>query len=313
MTKNVVVIGGGTGSFTVLKGLKKHDVHITSVVTMFDSGGTSGVLRDEFGILPPGDARQSLVALAEDGDNILRELFNYRIREECSLHNQSMGNLFLLALTRITGSEAEAIKKAAKILNVKGTVLPVSVNKADVCVEYEDGSVVVGEKHLDSPSGKEVKIRRIFLSTPAYLCEDARLAIQKADLIVLGPGDLYGSLVPNLLVEGMREALQLCAGKKVYVCNLMTKYDQTTNQASEFVREIMRYGFSPDVVICSSTTPDSTQVKRYEGAKQIPVVIDDAVHSLGPIVVCDDLMSKQSLVRHDPDVLGKVLMDVMKG
>ena len=264
--KSVVVIGGGTGSYTILRGLKNYNLKITAIATMFDSGGSTGMLRDEFGILPPGDIRRCLVALADEREDILRSLFMFRFEDKSSLKGHSFGNLFLAALTKITGSETEAIKAASRILRIKGTVLPVSTDKADLCAELEDGSTVRGEANIDIPKhDPSMRIKRLYLSPAAKAAREAKDAILSADMIILGPGDLYTSVISNLVVEGIPEAIRRSRGMKVYVCNLMTKRGETTGyDAAMHAAEIAKYlGSVPDAVIVNTGTGPKTLLERY--------------------------------------------------
>ena len=221
--KKIVTIGGGAGSFTVLKGLKKYPIAITAIVTTFDSGGSSGLLRDEFGILPPGDVRRCLVALSEE-EKILRRLFMFRFEKKSSLQGHSFGNLFLTALSSIFKDDNLAIEKAGELLNINGKVLPVSLSKSHLCATLEDGTIIEGETNIDIPKhDSESKIKKIFLEPKAKLNSKARKAIMEADIIVVGPGDLYTSIIPNFLVGGMLEAMKKTKAKKIYIANLMTK------------------------------------------------------------------------------------------
>src|SRR3989344_2637067 len=222
--KKVVRIGGGSGGYTLLRGLKAFPLDITAVFTSFDSGGSAGVLRDEFGILPPGDVRRGLLALADEGQaEILRELFNYRFNNgQSALHGHSFGNLFLAALSSIYGGEIEGIRKASELLNIKGKVLPVSLDKSHVHATLEDGTEIVGETNIDIPKHNgDLRIKELRLMPPARIFKETDEAIRGADLTVICPGDIYSSLVPNLLVGGMKEALRACKGKKVAICNSM--------------------------------------------------------------------------------------------
>ncbi|HLD33705.1 MAG TPA: gluconeogenesis factor YvcK family protein [Candidatus Nanoarchaeia archaeon] len=312
--KKIVVIGGGTGSFTVLRGLKKYPLDITAVISMFDSGGSTGMLRDEFGILPPGDVRRGLLALAqENGDNTLRELFNFRFESDCSLHGHSFGNLFLMALTKITGSDVAAIKKAGKLLNIKGKVLPVSIDHAHLGAELENGHTVVGETNIDVPKHDgNLKIKRVFIKPNARVYSETKEAIEHADVIVIGPGDLYSSVIPNLLVEGVSEALQKSRAIKVYVCNLMTKWGETTQFAvSDHVREIVRYAGCPiDYVICNNhEVKDKKLLHKYAEEKAYPVKVDDnELQKIGIKVIKDNVMTEPVLIRHDSEKLAKILV-----
>ena len=312
--KKIVVIGGGTGSFTVLKGLKKYDVEITAVVSMFDSGGSTGKLRDEFGVLPPGDVRRCLVALADEDGNVLRDLFNYRFDDDCSLRGHSFGNLFLTALTKITGSDVAAIKKASQVLNIKGRVLPVSVDHAHLCAELEDGQTVVGETNIDRPKHDgNLKVRKVLLEPAARIYGETKTAIEEADLIIIGPGDLYTSVIPNLLVEGIAESIKKSKAKKLYVCNLMTKWGETNGfTASDHVQEILRYlkGVGLDYVICNQSSMGEDLLQKYAQEKAFPVIVDDKIHNFASKVIVSDLITKPELIRHDSDKLARVLVDL---
>ena len=206
--QKIVVIGGGTGTFVALSGLKKYEVDLSAIITMMDSGGSSGKLRDELGVLPPGDVRQCLVALAKS-PKLLREMFNYRF-EEGGLKGHTFGNIFLSTLTKTTGSMKMAIEEVGKILRIHGRVIPVTYDKSDLCIELEDGTIIEGETHIDEVESREkrAKIIRAFLKPEAKANPDAVTAIKEADAIIIGPGDLYTSIIPNLLVKGISAAIK---------------------------------------------------------------------------------------------------------
>jgi len=197
--KKIVVIGGGTGTFTVLRGLKEYPYDISAVVSMFDSGGSAGILRDEHGILPPGDIRKCLVALSHgEQEKTLRELFNYRFKSGDSLKGHTFGNILLTALTELHKSEDKAIKIAGKLLNIQGKVLPVSLEQSHLCVELEDGSIIEGEVNIDIPKHDgNLRIKKAFLKPEVRGTSEAIDAILDADMVVIGPGDLYTSIIPK--------------------------------------------------------------------------------------------------------------------
>jgi len=199
------------------------------VVTMADEGGSTGILREEFGILPPGDVRKALIALADADNKLLSELFNYRFKEGAGLTGHNFGNLMLAALERITGGFSSAVKEAEKILGVKGRVLPSTLTKSRLFAELEDGRVIKGEGNIDIPGqdGRARIIKKVWLKPKAAINPEARIEILKADAIVIGPGDLYTSLLPNILVEGVPQAIKESKAKKIYVVNFMTKYGET--------------------------------------------------------------------------------------
>ena len=312
--KKIVVIGGGTGTFTVLQGLKKYPLDITAIVTMADSGGSSGRLRDEFGVLPPGDVRQCLAALVDNGDTeMMRQLFLYRFQKGVGLKGHNFGNLFLTALTDIAGSEVEAIKIASKILNIRGKVVPVSTQKAELCVELEDGFIVKGEHNIDEPKHNGVvRIKRLWLEPSAKVNKDAVKSIQMADVVVLGPGDLYTSVLANVVVEGMAGTLK--DKKIIYFSNLISKYGQTYKyNVSDHVDDLERYlNRSVDHIIVNNIPLPEEILERY-ALEQGYEVVNDMQEDLR-IIQADLLTSeivrkvsgdvlKRSLIRHDSDKL----------
>lgn len=313
--KKVVRIGGGSSGYTVLRGLKELPIELTAVVNMFDSGGSSGVLRDEFGILPPGDVRRALAALAEGPRGlILRELFNFRFDEGSSVNGHSFGNLFLAALASIYGSDIEAIRKASVALGLTGKVLPVSLDKSHIHAVLADGTEIVGETNIDIPKHDgSIPIERIFLDPPAKIFEETDAAVRESDLIVLGPGDLYTSILPNILVEGMPEALKATKGKTVVICNLMTKWGETHGfTAADMVRELLRYSGLErfDYAICHTAELDPKLVAAYEKEKKYPMRYDAALEGLVRKVITGDFASEADIARHDGEKLAHVLTDL---
>ncbi|KKW19827.1 MAG: hypothetical protein UY63_C0005G0010 [Parcubacteria group bacterium GW2011_GWA2_51_10] len=314
--KKVVTIGGGTGSYTILRGLKKFPLDITAVVTTFDSGGSTGALRDEFGILPPGDIRRCLIALSEGKKRqVLRDLFNYRFDQKGSpLHGHSFGNLFLLALSSIYGSEIEGIRKASQLLNLKGRVLPVSLDNSHVHATLEDGTEIVGEANIDVPKHNgDLKIASVTLKPVAHIFDETKDAIREADLIVIGPGDIYTSIIPNFLVEGMKEALRESRGKTVVICNLMTKWGETNGSvASSMIAELLVYsGLSKfDYAICNTKEMDAGLVAAYADEKKYPVHCDAALKEYAREIITGDFYSELDIARHDSEKIGKAVAEL---
>jgi uncharacterized cofD-like protein len=311
MTRAVTVIGGGTGSFHILSALRElPDLEIRSIVTMMDSGGDSGRLRDEFGLLPPGDVRRCLVALSDES-TLLRDLFSFRFAEP-PLTGRNFGNLFVLALSRTLGSEKAAIEALGRLLDVRGQVIPVTWDHAHLFAELENGRVVEGEANIDVPQhDASIPIRRVYLEPAACANPDAIAAIRGADYVVLAPGGLYTSTIPNLLVAGIPQALQASPAKLVYVLNLMTRHGETHDYpASRHVAELARYaGRVPDAVLAHQGEIPKELTDRYEVEDAQPVDVDgDALLALGVRhVVRAGIMSGHSLVRHDPQRTGAAL------
>ncbi|MFA7309593.1 MAG: uridine diphosphate-N-acetylglucosamine-binding protein YvcK [Candidatus Paceibacterota bacterium] len=310
--KKIVTIGGGTGSYTMLTGLKEFPLEITAVVNMFDSGGSAGILRDEFGVLPPGDVRRCLLALSEgEQASILRDLFTYRFNGGTGLNGHSFGNLFLLALSSIYGGEIEGIRKASELLNLKGVVLPVSLDNSHIHAKLEDGTEIIGETNIDIPKhdGK-LKITDVFLDPPAKLFDETRDAIVAADSIVVCPGDLYSSLVPTFLVEGMSDALKESKAKKILVSNLMTKWGETNGfVASDAARELLRFSGLPkfDHAICNTGTMDPDLVRAYEKENKFPMLLDDRMKDYATEVVTGDFFSEADIARHDSKKIAEII------
>ncbi|MEK7133494.1 MAG: gluconeogenesis factor YvcK family protein [Patescibacteria group bacterium] len=314
--KKVVRIGGGSGGYTLLRGLKEFPLDITAVFTSFDSGGSAGVLRDEFGILPPGDVRRGLLALADEGQaEILRELLNYRFQNgNSSLSGHSFGNLFLAALSAIYGGEIEGIRKASELLNIKGKVLPVSLDRSHVHATLEDGSEIVGETNIDIPKHDgNLRIKKIFLDPPAHIYEETDTAIREADLIVIGPGDLYSSLVPTLATTGMKEALAASTAKKIVICNLMTKWGETHGfKASDMVQELLRYsGLKKfDYVICNTQKMNPQLAAAYEKEKKYPMECDEALSQYTEKIITGDFFSEADIARHDSEKIARIISEL---
>jgi uncharacterized cofD-like protein len=310
--KKIVVIGGGTGAFTVLTGLRKYHCDLSAIVSMADDGGSTGVLREEFGILPPGDIRRALVALASADRKILSDLFSYRFEEGWGFAGHSFGNLFLTVLERLTGSFKNAVKEASQLLGVKGEVIPVTLQKTTLFAKLEDGRIIKGETNIDIPKHDgRIKIESVYLKPKPKANPEAILAINKASAIVIGPGDLYTSIIPNLLVSGIPEAIRKSPAKKIYVCNLMTKFGETYGfRASDFLNTIQRYlGENViDFFIVNSKRPTPERLRPYIRENSDVVEIDEENLGRNPILIKADLLRKKgTLLRHDPDRLARLL------
>lgn len=311
----VVCIGGGTGLSTLLRGLKKY-YEPTAIVTMADSGGHSGRLRDELGMLPPGDVRACLVALAdEDKTPLLRDLFNYRFLNG-SYSGASVGNLLLAALNDLLGNFNKAVRAAHDLLGLKGNVIPVTLQPTDLLAELEDGTILFGEKTIDIPRANgHVRIRRVWLQPKVEANALAVKAIRKADVIIMGPGDLFTSLLPNLYVEGIREAVAQSPAKLLYVANIMTKYGETDHFAvKDFVTVVESHvSRKIDVVVYNTEKIPNNLRARYVKEKADPVVAETKEpHWYGVSL----LSTAGNLARHDSEklatVLHKLIPDMLK-
>lgn len=323
--KRVVVIGGGTGTFSVLSGLKAFSdrLDIRAVITMADSGGSTGKLRDEFGYLPVGDVRMALVALADEdlADQVeLRKLFLHRFEKGgMNLAGHNFGNLLLVALTDIMGSEIQAIRFAERLLRTKGNVLPVTTDDLTLVAEYDDGVSVRGETHIDEPERSRDRHRIVELKTEpeGRVADAAHEAIEQADLIVLGPGDLYTSVLAVCVVPGVSEAVRASRAQVVYVSNLMSKFGQTSGMSvAECAAEIERYlERAIDHILVNGAPFSEDLLRRYAAEGEYPVVDDGFRTTVRSDLVSDAIIQqsasdalKRSLVRHDPAKLAQAIL-----
>jgi uncharacterized cofD-like protein len=306
----IVAIGGGTGLSTILKGLKKITNNLTAVVTVGDDGGSSGRLREEMGVLPPGDIRNCIAALANEED-LVTELFQYRFKVGNGLEGHSFGNLFLSALCAITGDMLSAVKESSKVLAIRGNVLPSTLDDMRLVAELDDGRIILGESHIPEAGGKIKRLR----TEPAHLkaLEDVVLAIQSADLIILAPGSLYTSVIPNLLIDDITKNISESKAKKIYICNVMTQPGETDNYSvSDHVKAIIahsKYGKIVDAVFVNDSLPKNLALK-YKAANSYPVKFDlENLKKLGVKVIVKRLIeeNKYGYVRHSPRRLARAI------
>lgn len=321
----LVVIGGGTGSFSLLSGLKHYVQNITALVNMADDGGSSGQLRDELGILPPGDVRQCLVALSDSPK--ARDLFNYRFAEG-SLSGHTFGNLFLTALEQMTGSFAEGVELASQVLNISGKVEPITLDKVTLFLKTADGIVTKGQFEITKARFSDPR-PDLWLDPEASLNPSAKQAILEADMVVIAAGNLYGSLAPALITKGIKGALVESKAKKVYVCNLVTKPGQTDGfKVHDFAAEIERFIGAPvlDYVLYNKTAPSQDLLNKYAHEGEFGVGFDksalDGAHYVAksadllagePTFVPqpgDPLAASRTFIRHDPDKTARALMKI---
>lgn len=309
----IVIIGGGTGLPVLLRGLKQYPVDITAIVTVSDDGGSSGRLREDLHIPPPGDIRNVLAALS-DVEPLIEEMFQHRFKTSNELSGHSLGNLILAAMTSITGNFVHAIQEMGKVLNVRGKVLPSANQNVFLNAEMEDGTIVSGESKIPY-SGK--KIHRVFLSPDNIRpLPETLVAIKKADLIIIGPGSLYTSILPNLLVPKMGEAVRKSRAKKVYICNLMTQAGETHEfSASDHVTTIYDHlGCSciDTILVNNEEIPQDVQL-RYKSELASPVQYDfPRLHEMGLEVVHADIaILANGALRHDPKKVAKILYNLL--
>jgi uncharacterized cofD-like protein len=307
----IVAIGGGTGLSTLLRGLKRRTTNLTAVVTVSDDGGSSGRLQKELGVLPPGDVRNCLVALADD-EALVTDLFRYRFEEGEGLSGHSFGNLFLAAMSGITGNFDVAIKESSRVLNIVGRVLPTTLSVVQLCAELDDGTIVEGESRIPQARGR---IKRVFFDPPtAEPLDEVIDAIRSADAIVLGPGSLYTSILPNFLVDRITSEVAHASAVKVYVCNVMTQPGETDHMtASDHVEALFRDAGARvcDYVIVNDEPPHKL-LGTYLEEQQEPVVPDvERIEALGLVVVRDQMLSENVTVRHDPEKLADTVIEVI--
>lgn len=311
----IVAIGGGTGLSTMLKGIKKITNNITAIVTVGDDGGSSGKLREELGVLPPGDIRSCIAALADDED-LVTKLFQYRFKDCAGLSGHSFGNLFLTAMCSITGNMVKAVQESSKVLSIRGRVLPSTLDDMRLVAEMEDGSIIKGESNIPE-SGK--KIKRLF--TEPVNCkplEDAIIAIHDADLIILGPGSLYTSVIPNLLINDISKAVSQAKAKKIYVCNIMTQPGETDGfTVSDHIKTLIKhakYEKIIDAVLVNTELPQDL-IAPYKDAGSEPVVVDtNEISKMNIEIVQKNLIEDKrfedghsSFVRHSPSRLARII------
>jgi uncharacterized cofD-like protein len=332
----VVALGGGTGLSTLLRGLKRYTPHqisvaasareigataqtrllrdLTAVVTVTDDGGSSGRLRKEFNILPPGDIRNCLVALSED-EALLSRIFQYRFSGGSGLEGHNFGNLFVTALTAVTGDFAEAVRESSKILATRGTIFPSTIANVQLEAEMNDGSTVFGETNITASKLRIIRLRMV--PEDAKPLPETLEAIAKADLITIGPGSLFTSLVPNLLVHGIPEAIAASKGIKVFICNLMTQANESLGlTAADHIRKLYEHAGAPifDYALVNTAPISEPLQAKYalEGASRI-VVDREAIEALGVRCVPGNFVAEGDVVRHAADRVAAELLALASG
>lgn len=309
----IVVVGGGTGLSVLLKGLKQYTDQLTAIVTVSDDGGSSGRLRTELGILPPGDIRNCLVALAET-ETLMDKVFQHRFKQGIGISGHNLGNLLMAAMTEITGDFVSAIKEVSKVLAVRGQVIPATLELVNLGAEMSDGAVIIGETAIRQYQNK---ISRLFLIPEKCLPIQAGIdAIMEADAIIIGPGSLYTSILPNILVEGVSDALMKSNAVKIYVSNIMTEQGETDNfTALDHIKTILQYARQPiiDCAILNTGRIDELRLDRYRQEQAIPVDAScQEILNLGIKVVTEDLVAADDLAWHDTHKLAQTIIKIVQ-
>ncbi len=300
MNKKVVVLGGGTGLSVILKGLREFPLDITAVVTVSDDDSSTGRLRKEFNIPAIGDLRNVMISLSE-AEPILQDLLQYRFQTTSDLNGHPIGNLLLTALLDINGNLVDAISSLSKVLNLKGKVLPLTEDCVTLMAETEDGEIIEGESHI-TKAGKE--IRKIYYKEEPEVVPEVIDAIMEADLVILGIGSLYTSVIPNILCDNIKKAIINSKAKKMYICNIMTEHGETDGfKVSDYINVLDKYIGQEflDVVIANTKKVDTEILKRYKELEQSEEVLLDA-ENINTRIIKENLVviSEEKMVRHDP-------------
>lgn len=309
----IVVIGGGTGLSVLLKGLKDYTSNITAIVSVADDGGSSGRLRDQLGMLPPGDVRNCMVALA-DKEALMEKMLNYRFKHGDELSGHNLGNLFLAAMSDMYGNFEEAVRQMSKVLAIRGKVIPSTLEQVILKAELIDGTIIKGESSI---SGAKQQIKNITIEPQfAAPLDEALEAIGEADAIILGPGSLYTSVIPNLLVSGISDAIKDSKALKIYVCNVMTQPGETLNySAGQHLEAIYKhggYGLVDYIVVNDQPISDKELLEKYfiDGAEQVEIDFENLT-KLGVKVVARPLLDERKLVRHNSQALASVIIKLI--
>ena len=309
---NVVVLGGGTGLSVLLHGLKNYTSNITAIVTVADDGGSSGRLREEFNVPPPGDIRNCLVALA-DAEPLMRKLFQFRFEEGKDLKGHSFGNLFITAMSKVTGDFEQAIKESSKILAIRGKVIPSTLSKIKLMAEHQNGELTEGESRIPE---KMNPIKKVFLEPKGCeATEEALEVIREADVIILGPGSLYTSVIPTLLINGIYQEVSRSKVLKIYICNVMTQAGETDGyKASDHLKAII-YHSTPDIVntcIVNTGGIHGSILEKYRQEKAESVESDHrTIQKMGYRVIGANIINAKDYVRHDSYKLSRIIMNLI--
>ncbi|MDD4294724.1 MAG: YvcK family protein [Candidatus Omnitrophica bacterium] len=316
----IVAIGGGHGLSSLLMGLKEYTTNLIAIVTVADSGGSTGRLRDEFDVQAPGDLRNCIVALA-DASPLMGDLFQYRFKKDSELKGHNFGNLFITAMTQLTGDFKKAIEESSRILAIRGKVFPSTINNVNLVAKYKDGSYVEGEAMIPE---KGMPIDRVYLKVKPseknkkiQATPETIEAIKKAELIVIGPGSLYTSILPNLVIDEISEAIAKSKALKIYVCNVMTQHGETDNYStSDHVKTLIKHT-NPKIIdycIINDTKPWQRELlEKYSKEKAYPTKVDtDEVRRMGYKVLEKNIISESNFLRHDHKKLARAIMNLYR-
>ena len=315
----IVAIGGGHGLATLLMGLKNYTTNLIAIVTVADSGGSSGRLREEFDMLPPGDIRNCLVSLA-DSSSLMGELFQYRFEESSQLKGHNFGNLFITAMTQVTGDFKKAVEESSRVLAIRGKVLPSTLDRVSLVAEYKDGSFTEGE--ADIPKRK-LPIKRVYLKTLVDQASrsvqptlEAIEAIRGAQIIVIGPGSLYTSILPNLVIEDITKAIVESSAIKIYVCNVMTQFGETDGYAaSQHLKVLIKHSHPKLIEYCilNNREPPQDLLAKYQQENSFPTKNDAReIRAMDYKVIETELIHATDFVRHDSQKLAKIIIDTYR-
>ncbi len=316
----IAILGGGNGLSTLLKGIKEYTSNITAIVTVADSGGSTGRLRKEFDIQAPGDIRNCMVALA-DAPELMGDLFQYRFKKDSDLMGHNFGNLFITAMTQVTGDFEKAVEESSKILAIRGKVLPSTLDKVSLVAEYEDGSSIEGEAEIPN---RHLTIKRVYLkpisdssaSKKVKAAQEALKAIKEADLIIIGPGSLYTSILPNLVIKEITEKIVNSNALKIYICNVMTQYGETDGySASEHLKKLIKHTHPKiiDYFVVNTGIPPPELLTKYQEENSFPTHPDiEVIKELGYKIAESSLISNTDFVRHDCQKLANIIMNIFR-
>jgi uncharacterized cofD-like protein len=309
----IVTVGGGTGLSVILSGLKEYTSNITAIVTVADSGGSSGRLREQFDILPPGDIRNCLVALA-DAPLLMRDLFQFRFDKNSEFSGHNFGNLFITVMTQLTGDFEKAIKESSRVLAIRGQVIPSTLSNVTLVAQHQNGSTTEGEDRI--PKAEKL-IEKVYLRPSGSLpTPEAIKAIEEAQIIVLGPGSLYTSIIPNLLINEITERIVASDAMKIYVCNIMTQHGETDGySASDHLNALIKHSHPKilDYCIVNNTKLPEHLVDRYRQEKSYPIAIDQRkIRAMGYRVIEDEILTAEDYIRHDPVRLAKIILGLIE-